>query len=143
VSEQVCLDIRAANGVYASAKGLGRFYAGLGKTIGGRSVLPGLSSNTLQQFVDQSAPSHYDVALGRSCSYGLGFMVRLAEHRFGRRCSGSSFGHGGFEGLTFGLYDPEVDLSLALHHNGIVDGSLSLGKRREARVDSVYEYLGL
>jgi CubicO group peptidase (beta-lactamase class C family) len=138
INESVCSDIRAANGIYASMSGLGRFYAALGRILKGSDALPGLTSETLRHFVVPAAPPDYDIILKRNCTFGRGFMVRLSEHQFGRACSTSSFGHGGFEGLTFGFCDPECDLSVALHHNGIIDGSLALGKRRAARVESIY-----
>ena len=45
----------------------------------------------------------FDPVMDRDCGYGAGFMIHLADHWFGDRCSPTAFGHSGNGGMTAGL----------------------------------------
>src|SRR6202043_1272072 len=83
LADSVCSDARPANGIYATMRGLGRFYAEIGRVLAGRSDYTMIKRDVMSRFVTPAAPSAYDRVLGRTCSYGLGFMVNLSEHQFG------------------------------------------------------------
>jgi CubicO group peptidase (beta-lactamase class C family) len=119
----------------ATARGLGRFYEALLRSYrDGGGPLP---SHTLRSLT--SRHSHgFDQVLGRRCGYGYGFMVRLEEHLFGRRCSPQAFGHSGYGGMTAAFCDPAHGLVVAYHLNGRVDAESAIGFRRPALVEHIY-----
>jgi CubicO group peptidase (beta-lactamase class C family) len=136
-----CADSPAAAGT-ACARGLGRFYDGLRAALDDAGGADGavVARATLQAM--RGVRSHGDdVVMGRRCGYGLGFMVRLAEHEFGRTCSDRSFGHSAYGGVNAAFCDPERDLVVAYHLNGRVDAESALGYRRPALVEGIYRGL--
>ena len=82
-------------------------------------------------------PHGADPVMGRTCGYGLGFMLGLGEHDFGTRVGDGAFGHSGFRGMTAAFADPAHGLVVTCHLNGSVDPG-SLGYRRPALVDTIY-----
>jgi CubicO group peptidase (beta-lactamase class C family) len=141
-TERVCIDTNPAHGGYSTARDLVRMYDALllakrGHDVGG---LP--STDTLEAFCTAARPTSYDVVLARECDYGLGFMVGLDSHFFGRDCSSLSFGHSGNVGSSFAFADPMHGLSVAVVLNGLVDHE-SAFVRRPRLVRSIYGDLGL
>lgn len=128
-----------AIGNTASARGLGLFYEGLLAMLagsGGGPTIPGVAGVLPELVAPQS--HGFDHAMGRTCGYGYGFMVGLADHQFGRRVSDRAFGHSGFGGMTGAFADPVHDLVVAFHLNGRVDTESALALRRPALVDGIY-----
>lgn len=128
-----------AIGNTASASGLGRLYEAVLAAIRTPPSGPlagALPAGALAALV--TPQSHgADPVMGRTCGYGLGFMVGLGEHDFGTRVGDGAFGHSGFRGMTAAFADPAHGLVVACHLNGSVDPG-SLGYRRPALVDTIY-----
>jgi CubicO group peptidase (beta-lactamase class C family) len=140
VTPAVVSRARPAIGYYASASGLARFYATLLRQV---------------RDPDRSAPSSIEVAamvrpwssrardpvMNRVCSYGLGFMTSLSDHRFGTALSARSFGHSGYKSTTFAFADPERRLVCAAHFVGFVEARRAIEHRREASIDLLLDAL--
>jgi CubicO group peptidase (beta-lactamase class C family) len=137
-----CLETNCAYGGYTTARDLDRFYRAVLQQVQGAGVDRLPSASTMAEFVSNARPRTYDEVLARECDYGLGFMVDLAGHHFGRACSPSSFGHSGWLGGTFAFADPDHDLVVAAVLNGIVDSETSF-VRRPSFVRAIYTDLGL
>ena len=139
---RICGETNCAYGGYSTAADLARFYSRVGARLAGADdpALPRRS--TLVEFCAPARPPVHDHVLGRTCQYGLGFMVDLAGHHFGTRCSARSFGHSGWLGTSYAFADPTHDLAVGVVLNGIVDEERSF-TRRPAITDALYEDLGL
>ena len=142
VSRRVCTETNCAYGGYTTAADLARFYARLLARLGGADdpALP--SRSTLVEFCSPARAPVYDHVLARECQYGLGFMVDLAGHHFGRSCSRRSFGHSGWLGSSYAFADPSADLAVGVVLNGIVAADRSF-TRRPHITDALYQDLGL
>ncbi len=102
-----------AVGAFTNAQELGHWYESIGEVLDGRAVAGFPRKETLQRLV--SASRHgYDERLERECSFGLGFMTDLSSHCFGELLSAAAFGHSGYLGTSFGLYDPERKLAVSV-----------------------------
>lgn len=124
----------------ATMRAIGRFYEGvLGDLRGAGAVL---RASTAAQLVGPASHGD-DLAMGRRCGYGHGFMTGLVEHEFGRYCSASAFGHTGYRGMTVAFCDPRSDLVVAYHLNGLCDAATGVGFRRPVMVEMIYRALGL
>lgn len=97
-------------------QGLAGLYDRLLRVLGGcdSSVLV---AATVSHLVRTATRFGYDGVLGRQCQHGSGFMVDLAHHAFSRLHSPGSFGHTGFNAMTFAGADPRFQLSYAVHLN--------------------------
>jgi CubicO group peptidase (beta-lactamase class C family) len=125
-------------GSYASARGLSTFYQGLLDNLAGKGELA-VSPELLEQFVTRQRPALYDEVLVRECCFGFGFMVELADHLFGPRCSPEAFGHSGNVGMTAAMADPAHDLVVSFHSNGLLDGDTSVSFRRPQLFAKIYD----
>ncbi len=136
-------DLVAAGG-YATMSGLCRFYQSLlGVMAGDHDGTAWLSSGLLEEMTTPHVRGRHDLVMGRPGSWGLGFMVDLATHKFGDGPSARSFGHSGNAGSSFAFCDPAHQLSMAVIHTAKVDADISVGGRRSALINSVYTALGL
>jgi CubicO group peptidase (beta-lactamase class C family) len=81
--------------------------------------------------------ARYDETFDRPCSFGAGWMVGLAEHRFGPAVGSRSFGHAGLLGMTACWADPDLGLSAGYHVNGLAEGATMLDWLRPAVVAAV------
>ena len=129
-----------AIGNTASARALGRFYESVLGALASPPQGPLAHSPATGVLPALVAPSShgFDATMGRTCGYGHGFMVGLADHQFGRRVGPGAFGHSGFGGMTGAFADPDHDLVVAFHLNGRVDDQSALDLRRPALVDGIY-----
>ena len=102
---------------------------------GSRSILPFMIQPT------SSRTTH--TMLGRSASFGLGFMTSLSDHFFGDLFSARSYGHSGLGGMTFAGADPSLGLTFAVHANGVTEwcSTGGLEKRPELRRRAVGDAL--
>jgi CubicO group peptidase (beta-lactamase class C family) len=141
-TERICVDINPAHGGYTNARDLVRLYGALLRARSGE-VIDGLpSADILDEFCRPARPLGYDAVLDRECDYGLGFMVGLDRHFFGRDCSALSFGHSGNLGSSFAFADPAQALAVAVVFNGLVDHE-SAFVRRPRLVRAIYADLDL
>jgi len=130
----ICTRPESAIG-FSSARDLGRIYEWL--------LGPGSTSTALRTMVQPATPRLYDIMMTRECTWGLGFMTALGDHRFGTRVSANSFGHSGYHGMSFAFADPEHDLVVALVLDGLVEGGYNVKTLRRQLIDRLYEELGL
>jgi CubicO group peptidase (beta-lactamase class C family) len=128
-SPAACLHANAAHGGYSTATDLARFYAALLERLGGSGPTALPSSSTLADFTAPARGPMWDPVLERECDYGLGFMVDLPNHHFGRTPSASAFGHSGIVGSSFAWADPERRLAVGVVVNGITDPETSFMRR--------------
>ncbi|MDZ4825275.1 MAG: serine hydrolase domain-containing protein [Actinomycetota bacterium] len=128
----------SAMGAWATTAALGRFYVGVSHVLAGRASDLAVSGATLREWVRPSRPVAFDPALGRECTFGLGFMVDLRRHDFGGCCSEESFGHSGRVGATFAFSDPAAGLVVACTWNGNRGGDAEVTVRRPLTVAAVY-----
>jgi len=130
-----------AIGVYASMRGVGGLYTALARCLDGTDG--GIvRSETLAAMTTPATERGWDVRMRRDAAYGLGFMVGLADHNFGRNVSAGAFGHGGFRDYG-AFFDPTHELIAAIQYVGIIDVERSGGFGREERFEQLYEQLGL
>lgn len=130
-------------GAKGSGRALGRLYEHLLDVWHGRTANGVVTTETLRAMTSSQRPDGFDVVLQRDCSFGLGFMVRLRDHLFGHRVSGSAFGHSGNAGVSCAFADPTHELVVALIYNGMVDAQTSILLRRQAVSNDLYRTLGL
>lgn len=139
-SRRPCTEANMAYGGYGTARGLRQFYETMLSVLQARSSVP-LAPAKARQLVQRHRGRRWDPVLRRSCDWGLGFMVDLADHGFEGYVSPSAFGHTGYFGTTLGLADPARDLAVAIVWNGIVDGDLGVRTRRNAALRALYRDL--
>jgi CubicO group peptidase (beta-lactamase class C family) len=125
----------AAVSTSATARGLGRFYEALLRIERGDA---GIVSGDVLEALSSQQSWGFDRVMGRECGYGYGFMVQLADHYFGSRCSLGAFGHSGNGGMTAAFADPEHNVVIAYHFNGRVDAESAVMYRRPALIDRIY-----
>jgi len=128
-SPTACLMANAAHGGYSTATDLARFYAALLERLAGSESAALPSSSALADFTSSARGPMWDPVLDRECDYGLGFMVDLPTHHFGRTPSPSAFGHSGIVGSSFAWADPERGLAVGVVINGITDPETSFMRR--------------
>jgi len=138
-----CTEEQLGYGARGSARALAGLYAHLAQVHAGATEDGVVTQAALQAATAPARPRGFDRALGRDCDYGLGFMVGLSDHGFGRHPSPTAFGHSGYAGGSFGFADPVNDLAVALVYNGYIDADTSLRLRREAVVGTLYRCLGI
>ncbi len=133
-----------AQGCYATAADLGRFYLGLLRIQQGNAGI--LSQDVLQRFVGRGRGVMWDHTFRRNCEFGLGFMRNLSLFEAGSWCSRESYGHLAFGGMIVGFCDPVHDLVVSLVVNGLLDWSAQATPRSESAVrrririvDAIYE----
>lgn len=136
-SREMCTTWKPGFGTYATCRGLASFYRGVLGALAGERALR-CSVGMLRSCVTPQRPSVHDVVLDRPCSFGIGFMVRLEEHEYGSHCSEAAFGHSGNVGMTAAMADPDHDLVVAFHSNGLLDSETSLAFRRPQLLARVY-----
>lgn len=136
-----CTEPNVAYGGYGTARGLQRFHRTLLRTLAGEHPTR-LHRRTLLELVRPSRGRRHDEGLGHACDFGLGFMVRLADHGVPAAVSTDAFGHTGYYGTVLGLADPRADVAVAVVFNGIVDGDLGVRTRRDAVLRAVYADVG-
>lgn len=126
-------------GVYATMRGLGRFYMSL--LASARPDGDGLLEHaTLSTMLSTRSVHGWDSELERNCAYGLGFMVGLTDHAFGTRIGPRAFGQTGFRDFS-SFCDPDADLTMAIHFTGFVDPGRPEAIEREHRIDDLYDAL--
>jgi CubicO group peptidase (beta-lactamase class C family) len=130
----------ASVGGLASARGLAGFYQALLEIGAGRSTLP-IDADALSALLTEQTPRGPDPVLDRAAGFGLGFMVDLAAHDFGVRCSPASFGHGGFAANAWAFADPEHDLVVAYVQSARFAADRAIFGLREPLVDLIYDTL--
>ena len=128
-----------AFGSYGTMRALGTFYRGLLRDLRGEAVV--LPEDLLAEATRARLPLTPDQTLGRDAGFGLGFMTPLSSHEFGGSPSDAAFGHAGQGGTSFGMADPERDLTLAVLFNAGLDYDTALSFRRVTLVDTVYRAL--
>lgn len=142
-AELVACQAEPAIGVYASMRGLGRFYAALrGCMLEAGTPSSILTRATLEQMAAPATERGWDPLMEHECAYGLGFMVGLRDQHFGTRVSDQAFGQGSFRDYG-AFYDPAHDLVVAIQYVGLVNVGRSEAMRRYERFDLLYECLGL
>ena len=141
VAPWVLQDWNPAYGGYASARGLGRFYEGVLVALNNPRAALGIDPDLLNEFVSPQRNQVFDHGLGRECRFGFGFMVDLLHHSYGRHCSNRSFGHSGNAGMSFAFADPELELVVAIHYNGVLDAQTAVRYRRPVIVDAIYRHV--
>jgi CubicO group peptidase (beta-lactamase class C family) len=128
-----------AFGAYGCTSAMSVFYEGLLADLDGADrVLP---VDLLADATRARLPITHDVTLGREAGFGLGFMVPLSTHVFGRRPSEAAFGHAGQGGTSFAFADPERHVSVGVLFNAGLDADTGLTFRRVTLVDSIYRAL--
>ncbi len=83
----------------------------------------------------------FDTVWDRPCSFGLGWLVGLDEHRFGRAIPATAFGQVGLVGMTALWAVPEVGYAAGYHINGLSDGATAIDWLRGAVTDAVHSAL--
>jgi len=120
-SPEVMDDIRPGTGAVASMRGLATLFMHLASVWTGSSAGSVISGPTTRFLTQPATALEYDPVLGRTLSYSRGFFAGGAFPGLSR----SAFGCAGLSGMTFAAADPERDVALAIHTNGIVDGRLA------------------
>lgn len=138
-----CTEQQLGYGARGSALSLARFYQHLLHVHLGKAKRPLVSPRILRHATAPHRPRTHDRVLGRPCTFGLGFMVELRDHRFGGHLSPSSFGHSGNAGVSCAFADPGNELVVALIYNGYIDAGTSIIGRRHVVCDAIYTALGL
>lgn len=131
-------EIGAASGV-TNAMSLARLYEAL--RPGGAL---GLTKARIESFSQASSATHLDGMLLQPTRFGPGFMLRI-DNRAGARGDSfligpRAFGHVGAGG-SFGMRDPDADLSMAYTMNRMGPGFL-LNPRGQSLIDAAYACLG-
>lgn len=129
---------------YGSASALGRWYVDVLRCRSGEEVSGFPSPAETLRWTSTQRSSVEDGTLGRSCSFGWGFMTDLASHGFGHMPSAKAFGSVGFMANSFAFADPEDDLVVASFTNGLSpDPRFNAEVTRPDRASIVYATLGL
>jgi len=115
----IASDDRVLMGAYSSARALCQLYESVGNVLRGHTVegLPG--PETLHEMLRHVSPLSDDPVLHRPAQFAGGFMLSLSGQGYGR-VSASALGHTGFNGMSWGFYDPEHEVAVAAITNGIV-----------------------
>jgi CubicO group peptidase (beta-lactamase class C family) len=134
-------DDRLTFGGYASAKGLCKLYGALGTAMAGR-VVPGIPKpSTLHEMLRHTGPLSFDPVLKRRCNFGGGFMVDLENHGY-EGLGPRSFGHSGFNGMSWAGYDPDRQLAFAAIANGTFSLQQDADLFRSTIIDAMVETVG-
>lgn len=130
-----------AAGAMSSAHGLAKAMDLIARCRTGDSV-PGLPTPTLvQTMLEGRRPRVADRILSRTCTFGAGFAVQLADHGYGPRLSELAFGHSGAMGSSWVFHDPMVGLSAAFTRSSMVYNSAQIDAERQAVIDAIYSWL--
>lgn len=131
-----------AMGSYTSARALGRFYEAV---RAGRAVDAGVVSEaSFEAMTTPAGPRADDPTQQRTCTYGLGTMVQMADHGFGDACSPASYGHSGGTGFMLAFADPADDLVVAAVFPSLEAGELlTISSRRPHLIQTIRQELGL
>ena len=95
----------------------------------GSSIGP---SPAVRETMVRPGPTMWDRTFERSCSFGMGFASNLRTHSFGETLSDKAIAQSGLLGMTSVVADPDRELVLAIHVNGLLDGETMLGWLRPA-----------
>lgn len=125
-----------AFGYYANAWGLATFYRRVVDDARGAGIV--LSAETARHAVSTCATG-FSALLGRSCSFGLGFMTQLSRNMPGSWLPASAFGHTGIGGGAIGFGDVESGIAGAFIVVDLTDSSLESLRRYK----HVASYVGL
>ena len=122
---------------------LARFYEALRRNGDGW-----LSPQTVAALTARHRVGEYDLTLGHTVDYGLGFIIDsnrygavTVPYGYGQYCSPRTFGHGGAQ-CTQGYCDPEAGLVVAYAFNGR-PGEGQHQRRVRAFNEALYRDLGL
>lgn len=138
-----CVHPTPAFGGYATASALGQFYERTLDVLDGNTVAGLPSPETLDAMTSPQGEPREDPVLGRTVTFGYGFMTNLADHAYGRMPGDGSYGHSGLAGSSFAFCDPEHGLVVAVIQNGIASAESVVNVRRPVMVDGIYRDLGL
>ncbi|MEH0969856.1 serine hydrolase [Micromonospora sp. CPCC 205546] len=138
-----------SNGLWASARSMGRFYELLcGHAVGRKWSAAHdrlLDAPTVQQMVRPQRPSFFDEA--PLIDFGLGVTLESRRHGdeyayFGSHTSARTFGHQGHGASPMTYADPEHELVVSFNGNGLP--GFAPGRALWHRIsDTVYRVLGL
>lgn len=122
---------------------LARFYEALRANGAGW-----LSPQTVAALTARHRVGEYDLTLGHTVDYGLGFIIDsnrygavTVPYGYGQYCSPRTFGHGGAQ-CSQGYCDPEAGLVVAYAFNGR-PGEGQHQRRARALNEAIYRDLGL
>lgn len=132
---QAC-DDRVLLGAYCSARGLCKFYDSVGRAMAGASI-PGIpSEETMHAMFHQPSATRIDPILQREGRFAGGFMLDLCQQGYGR-VSDRAFGHTGFNGMSWGFFDPTHRIAMSGIGNGHVPSQSDVDFLRSRIINSV------
>ncbi len=124
-------------GTMSTASDLSRFYEWTMNPVTPDGTTDPTSVALLKRMRTHRRERLHDAGFLRDCTFGLGLMVELEDHHYGRSTSPEAYGHSGLIGTAFGFADPAADLAVGVVLVGITDEESTGTYLRPTLVDNI------